>query len=99
MARRPSSALQSGRRLTDADEEVGRLPQRKPRQVMGRRHLMTFRKNQFSELVERTVDALKGSIAEDTDRLLDLKHFHSCSPRSAGISMKCAVRLTGRKRS
>eukprot|EP00434_Breviolum_minutum_P034384 symbB.v1.2.030432.t1/scaffold3425.1/size64492/3 len=25
---------------------------------------MTFRKNQFSELVERTVDALKGSIAE-----------------------------------
>lgn len=26
--------------------------------------MMTFRKNQFSELVERTVDALKGSIAE-----------------------------------
>mmetsp|Transcript_40447 Transcript_40447/g.93921 ORF Transcript_40447/g.93921 Transcript_40447/m.93921 type:complete len:544 (-) Transcript_40447:74-1705(-) len=37
---------------------------RRPRHASGNRHLMSFRKNQFSELVERTVDALKGNIAE-----------------------------------
>lgn len=62
---RPNSAVQYGRRSTEHEEvDTGKLLTRKPRHVLGRRHLMTFRKNQFSELVERTVDALKGTITE-----------------------------------
>ena len=65
LAQRPNSAVQSGRRSTDVEEaDTANLLPRRPRNGLVRRHLMTFRKNQFSELVERTVDALKGSIAE-----------------------------------
>ncbi|CAJ1349896.1 unnamed protein product [Effrenium voratum] len=68
--RRPSSALQSTavsvrRSSREGGDEVDvAKPYRRPRGALGKRHLLTFRKNQFSELVERTVDALKGTIAE-----------------------------------
>ncbi|CAE7456428.1 Lipase [Symbiodinium natans] len=63
------AVLQSGRRSSrdgpgDGEADVAKPSFRRPRHAFGNRHLLTFRKNQFSELVERTVDALKGNIAE-----------------------------------
>ena len=60
---RPSSAQNGRRRSTELDEVELATPRRATR-VIGKRHEMTYRKNPFSELVERTVDALKGTISE-----------------------------------
>ncbi|CAE7276436.1 Lipase [Symbiodinium pilosum] len=61
-------ALQTARRSSrdgpDGEADVAKPALRRPRHGFGNRHLLSFRKNQFSELVERTVDALKGNIAE-----------------------------------
>ena len=60
---RPSSAQNGRRRSTELDEVELATPRRATRAI-GKRHEMTYRKNPFSELVERTVDALKGTISE-----------------------------------
>ena len=59
---RPSSARNGRRRSTELEEELA--TPRKATRALGKRHEMTYRKNPFSELVERTVDALKGTISE-----------------------------------
>lgn len=48
----------------DGEADVAKPSLRRPRHAFGNRHLLAFRKNQFSELVERTVDALKSNLVE-----------------------------------